>query len=55
VAIGREALRDPNWPLNAALALNADPEWSKWPKQYGWWLSRRAKVIEALAQTSGDS
>ena len=55
VAIGREALLDPNWPLNAALALNADPEWHQWPKQYGWWLSRRAKVLGALAQTSGDS
>jgi len=55
VAIGREALLDPNWPLNAALALNADPEWNHWPEQYGWWLSRRAKVLEALAQASGDS
>ena len=55
VAIGREALMDPNWPLNAALALNADPEWGQWPEQYGWWLSRRAKVLEALAKESGDS
>ena len=49
VAIGREALLDPNWPLHAALALNADPDWEKWPVQYGWWLARRAKVLEALA------
>ena len=55
VAIGREALLDPNWPLNAALSLDADPEWNQWPKQYGWWLSRRAKVLEALAQASGDA
>ena len=39
VAIGREALMDPNWPLHTALALNADPEWGQWPEQYGWWLS----------------
>jgi 2,4-dienoyl-CoA reductase-like NADH-dependent reductase (Old Yellow Enzyme family) len=55
VAIGREALMDPNWPLHAALALNADPEWDQWPEQYGWWLSRRAKVLEALAKESGES
>ena len=41
--------------LNAALSLEADPEWNQWPKQYGWWLSRRAKVLEALAQASGDA
>jgi hypothetical protein len=55
VAIGREALMDPNWPLHAALALSADPEWDQWPEQYGWWLSRRAKVLEALANELGDS
>jgi 2,4-dienoyl-CoA reductase-like NADH-dependent reductase (Old Yellow Enzyme family) len=55
VAIGREALLDPNWPLHAALALDADPDWDQWPEQYGWWLSRRAKVINLLAQESSDS
>ena len=55
VAIGREALMDPNWPLHAALSLEADPGWDQWPAQYGWWLSRRAKVLEALAKESGDS
>ena len=30
-------------------------QWNQWPKQYGWWLSRRAKVLEALAQASGDA
>ena len=51
VAIGREALNDPNWPLHAALALGADPEWAQWPAQYGWWLSRRAKVLQAMHDT----
>ncbi len=50
VAIGREALLDPNWPVRAAVALGADVDWERWPQQYGWWLSRRAKVLEALAQ-----
>jgi len=48
VAIGREALDDPNWPLHAALALDADQAWEHWPVQYGWWLSRRAKALQAL-------
>lgn len=50
VAIGREALLDPNWPARAVVALEGDAQWEKWPRQYGWWLSRRAKVLEALAQ-----
>ncbi len=50
VAIGREALLDPNWPVRAAVALGADVDWERWPQQYGWWLSRRAKVLEAIAQ-----
>ena len=52
VAIGREALDDPNWPLHAALALDADQAWEHWPVQYGWWLSRRAKVLQALRETT---
>ena len=45
VAIGREALYDPNWPLHAARALGADPEYATWPVQYGWWLTRRESAL----------
>lgn len=55
VAIGREALSDPNWPVRAAVALGADVDWERWPQQYGWWLSRRAKVLEAIAQQDSAS
>jgi 2,4-dienoyl-CoA reductase-like NADH-dependent reductase (Old Yellow Enzyme family) len=48
IAIGREALYDPNWPLHAALALGADPEFSHWPEQYGWWLTRRESLLRKL-------
>lgn len=41
VAIGREALYNPNWPLHAAQSLGIDPQWEQWPPQYGWSLSRR--------------
>ncbi len=44
VAIGREALHNPNWPLHARLALQADPDYLAWPEQYGWWLKRRPRV-----------
>ena len=48
VAVGREALDDPNWPLHAAQALGADPEMQGWPVQYGWWLTRRQALLRKL-------
>jgi 2,4-dienoyl-CoA reductase-like NADH-dependent reductase (Old Yellow Enzyme family) len=45
VAIGREALYDPNWPLHAARELGADEPFERWPKQYGWWLVRREQIL----------
>ena len=48
VAIGREALYDPNWPLRAAQALGVDPDFARWPVQYGWWLTRREGLLKKL-------
>jgi 2,4-dienoyl-CoA reductase-like NADH-dependent reductase (Old Yellow Enzyme family) len=48
IAIGREALYDPNWPLHAAAALGADPEFQRWPVQYGWWLTRRESLLRKV-------
>ena len=48
VAIGREALFDPNWPLHAAQVLGTDPEFARWPVQYGWWLTRREGLLRKL-------
>ncbi len=50
IAIGREALFNPHWPLQAALALEGEEAWALWPEQYGWWLERRA---HGLARASG--
>ena len=48
IAIGREALFDPNWPLHAAQALGADAGMERWPVQYGWWLTRRESLLRKL-------
>jgi 2,4-dienoyl-CoA reductase-like NADH-dependent reductase (Old Yellow Enzyme family) len=48
IAVGREALYDPNWPLHAAQALGADPQMERWPVQYGWWLTRREALLRKL-------
>ncbi len=50
VAIGREALHDPNWPLHAEAALrDRDAQrFGSWPDQFGWWLNRRAAALEKI-------
>ena len=48
IAVGREVLTDPHWALHAAQALGEDPDWSRWPPSYGWWLELRDRIgIEA--------
>jgi 2,4-dienoyl-CoA reductase-like NADH-dependent reductase (Old Yellow Enzyme family) len=53
VAIGREALHDPNWPLHAERALKGESEdFEHWPVQAGWWLERRERGLRALREKS---
>jgi len=44
VALGREIMYNPFWPLHAAEALEADPKFSMWPEQYGWAVKRRSEI-----------
>jgi len=46
VALGREIMYNPFWPLHAAQALDADPGFEMWPEQYGWAVKRRAEIAE---------
>jgi 2,4-dienoyl-CoA reductase-like NADH-dependent reductase (Old Yellow Enzyme family) len=50
VAIAREALDNPNWPLHAARSLGADPTYATWPKQAGWWLNVREGILKKLSR-----
>jgi len=45
IAIGRQALYDPHWPLHAAEALGCDPHCDLWPDEYGWWLNKRSQSL----------
>jgi 2,4-dienoyl-CoA reductase-like NADH-dependent reductase (Old Yellow Enzyme family) len=56
VAIGREALNNPNWGLHAAVALDGDDAYeSRWPPTYGWWLVRRAKALALTKQAGAET
>ena len=43
VALAREILYNPNWPMDAAQKLGADPDFALVPSQYSYWLGKRAK------------
>jgi 2,4-dienoyl-CoA reductase-like NADH-dependent reductase (Old Yellow Enzyme family) len=45
IAIGRQALYEPFWPLHAAEALGCDPGFALWPEEYGWWLAKRSQTL----------
>ncbi|MBD0417334.1 NADH:flavin oxidoreductase/NADH oxidase [Oryzicola mucosus] len=47
VAIGREALFNPNWPHHARNALSGE-NFSAWNKEAGWWLKRRGFLLREL-------
>jgi len=47
VAIGREALYDPHWPLHAQQRLDPDPGYTLWPRQHRMWLAKRAPLADA--------
>ena len=49
VALGREALANPQWPLHAQMALTgAETDYTSWPIQAGHWLERRAPMLAKL-------
>ncbi|MFT5739363.1 MAG: 2,4-dienoyl-CoA reductase-like NADH-dependent reductase (Old Yellow Enzyme family) [Gammaproteobacteria bacterium] len=44
VALGREIMHDPFWPLHAAQKLGVDADFKMWPKQYAWAVDRRSQI-----------
>ena len=50
VALGREIMHDPFWPLRAALELGDDPDYELWPPQYKWAVDRRAQIARQNTQ-----
>ncbi|WP_262694394.1 NADH:flavin oxidoreductase/NADH oxidase [Kordiimonas aquimaris] len=48
VALARELLANPNWPLHAAAKLGVDTDHGMWPPEAGWWLEKRAQLMRKL-------
>ena len=53
VAIGREALFNPHWPAQAAVALRGPDAFDGWPPAYGWWLKVRSRTL-AVSETAAE-
>jgi 2,4-dienoyl-CoA reductase-like NADH-dependent reductase (Old Yellow Enzyme family) len=52
IAIARELMYNPNWPMDAAQKLGADPDFTIVPPALGWWLGKRAKsAFEGIPST----
>jgi len=43
VALAREIMNNPNWAMDAAQKLGADPDFKLVPPPYSYWLCKRAK------------
>jgi 2,4-dienoyl-CoA reductase-like NADH-dependent reductase (Old Yellow Enzyme family) len=52
VAIGREALFDPYWPLHAQWELERNPTFIDWHLRHGVWLQKRQTFLDSLHQFS---
>ncbi|MEM9044625.1 MAG: NADH:flavin oxidoreductase/NADH oxidase [Pseudomonadota bacterium] len=48
IALARELLDHPNWPLQAMGQLGADERFNAWPPEFGWWLDKRERVCTKL-------
>ena len=48
VALARELLDDPNWPLHAEAELDGAAGFDSWPVESGWWLGKRARLVQKL-------
>jgi 2,4-dienoyl-CoA reductase-like NADH-dependent reductase (Old Yellow Enzyme family) len=43
IALAREIMHNPSWPMDAAQKLGADPDFKSVPPPYRYWLARRAQ------------
>mgnify|MGYP003350185455 CR=1 FL=1 len=53
IAIGRQALYDPFWPVHAAQELGCDEKFQMWNPEYGWWLDKRRNNLPPERAATG--
>ncbi len=53
IAIAREAMHNPNWPMDAAMKLGAAPEAASTPPAVSYWLEKRRASVDITPSTFG--
>ena len=53
IAIGRQALYNPFWPVHTAQELGCDTGFDMWNPEYGWWLDKRKNNLPADRAATG--
>ena len=48
IAMARELLDHPNWPLQAQARLDGGDAFAHWPSESGWWLAKRDRLCRKL-------
>jgi len=54
IALARELLWNPNWPVHAARELGVPDYLELLPRGYSWWLKRREEIREVTRKAGGD-
>ena len=52
IAIAREAMHNPNWPIDAAQKLGVSSSYSLMPSPYKYWLEKRSKQVQNLTPST---
>lgn len=52
VALAREVMHNPNWPLDAAMKLGVARPFGLMPSPYAYWLEKRAGQVSALTPST---
>ncbi|MBY0333873.1 MAG: NADH:flavin oxidoreductase/NADH oxidase [Acetobacteraceae bacterium] len=52
IALARELLYNPNWPMDAAQKLGADAEFALVPPAQAYWLEKRARQVRELVPST---
>ena len=55
IALARELLYNPNWPLDAAHKLGLDDPYDLMPPAYQFWLAKRASAVKELTPSTHQS
>ena len=52
VALARELLYNPNWPMDAAQKLGVDPTFASVPPPQAYWLAKRAQSVKTVTPST---